>query len=130
MKIGELAALTGCSVQSIRYYEKEKLLSSTQRSEGNFRLYGSVAIEQLKFIKHCRNLDLSLAEIRHLIELNMNPRMQCDDVNRMIDDHIELVMGRIKELNSLQEQLMLLRDTCSNSRTVNECGILKSLSST
>jgi DNA-binding transcriptional MerR regulator len=39
MKIGELAKLTGCSIQSIRYYEKEGLLNSILRSEGNFRLY-------------------------------------------------------------------------------------------
>ena len=39
IKIGELAKLSGCSIQTIRYYEREKLLTSVQRSEGNFRLY-------------------------------------------------------------------------------------------
>ena len=107
MKIGELAALTGCSVQTIRYYEKEKLLPSMLRSEGNFRLYDLAAVEQLKFIKHCRSLDLSLAEIRQLIELNQQPSMQCDDVNHMVDTHIEQVALRIKELQDLQKQLKI-----------------------
>ena len=128
MKIGELAKLTGCSVQSIRHYEKEKLLPSIRRSNGNFRLYDLATVEQLKFIKHCRNLDLSLAEIRQLIELNQQPGMQCDDVNNMVDTHIEQVALRIKELQHLQKQLKSLRDSCSNSRTVKECGILKNLS--
>ena len=44
MKIGELAKLTGCSVQTIRYYEKQNLLESTARSEGNFRLYDTSAV--------------------------------------------------------------------------------------
>jgi Cd(II)/Pb(II)-responsive transcriptional regulator len=128
VKIGGLAALTGCSVQSIRYYEKEKLLPPTRRSEGNFRLYGSATVEQLKFIKHCRSLDLSLVEIRQLIELNLQPGMQCDDVNNMVDAHIEQVALRIKELQHLQKQLNSLRDSCSINRTVKECGILKNLS--
>ena len=127
MKIGELAFLTGCSVQSIRYYEKEKLLPSTRRSEGNFRLYDLATVEQLRFIKQCRSLDLSLAEIRQLFELNLQPGRQCGVVNKMIDNHIEQVALRIKELQHLQKQLKSLQDSCSNGRTVKECGILQNI---
>lgn len=128
MKIGELAKITGCSVQTIRYYEKEQLLASTQRSEGNFRLYDAAAVEQLTFIKHCRNLDLALSEIRQLLALNDSPDMQCDDVNQMIDTHIVQVEIRIKELSQLQQQLKTLRNSCSNERTIEQCGILQTLS--
>jgi len=128
MKIGELAKLTGCSVQSIRYYEKENLLKSKARSEGNFRLYDVSAIEQLMFIKHCRSLDLALSEVRQLIELNQSPGMHCDDVNKMIANHIEQVEQRMTELEKLRQHLTALRDSCSTNRTVEECGILKNLS--
>ena len=128
MKIGELAKLTGCSVQTIRYYEKEKLLKSKTRSEGNFRLYDASAVGQLMFIKHCRSLDLALSEVRQLIELNQSPGMYCDDVNNMIDNHIEQVEQRMKELEGLRKQLISLRQSCSNNRTVGECGIMKKLS--
>ena len=128
MKIGELAKLTGCSVQTIRYYEKENLLKSTARSEGNFRLYDTSAVEQLMFIKQCRSLDLALSEVRQLIDLNRSPGTQCDDVNNMIDNHIEQVEQRMKELKGLRGQLTSLRRSCSNNRTIEECGILKNLS--
>ena len=39
MKIGELAKLTDCQVETIRYYEREGLLPEPARSEGNYRLY-------------------------------------------------------------------------------------------
>jgi len=129
MKIGELAKLTGCSVQTIRYYEKENLLKSKTRSEGNFRLYDTSAVEQLMFIKQCRSLDLAWAEVRQLIDLNQSPGTQCDDVNNMIDNHIEQVEQRMKELEGLRDQLTSLRRSCSNNRTIEECGILKNLSS-
>ena len=62
------------------------------------------------------------------MDLNQQPGMQCDDVNNMVDTHVEQVALRIKELQHLQKQLKLLRDSCSNNRTVKECGILKNLS--
>lgn len=127
MKIGELANVTGCSVQTIRYYEKENLLAPNCRSEGNFRLYDQSAVELLLFIKHCRNLDLSLAEIRQLLQLNNSPQSQCDDVNQMIDHHVQEVEQRITNLRALHRQLKSLRDCCSNDRTVEQCGILKNL---
>lgn len=99
-----------------------------RRSDGNFRLYDPAAVEQLKFIKQCRSLDLSLAEIRQLIELNLQPGMQCDEVNKMVNAHIEHVALRIKELHYLQKQLKSLRASCSINRTIKECGILKNLS--
>lgn len=130
MKIGELSKVTGCSVQTIRHYEKEQLIAAGDRSEGNFRLYDDTAIEKLLFIKHCRSLDLSLPEIRQLLALNRSPDAQCDDVSRMIGAHIEQVEARIQELAKLSEQLKVLRRSCSNRRTVEHCGILRNLSAT
>ena len=129
IRIGELAKLTGCSVQAIRYYEKEKLLPSIQRSEGNFRLYDEASAEQLLFIKLCRGLDLSLSEIRQLLALKRSPGAQCDEVNHMMEAHIHQVEARIRELTQLHEQLSTLRGHCSNQRTVEQCGILQTLSS-
>ena len=129
IKIGELAKLTGFSVQTIRYYEQEKLLPSIQRSEGNFRLYDEASAEQLLFIKLCRGLDLSLSEVRQLLALKRSPSAQCDEVNRMMEAHIQQVEVRIRELTQLHEQLKALRGHCSNRRTVEQCGILQTLSS-
>lgn len=129
MKIGKIARLTGCSVQAIRYYEKEKLLPSTQRSEGNFRLYDESHIEQLSFIKLCRGLGLSLSEIRQLLSLKSSPGAQCDEVNRMMETHIQQVEARIRELMQLNMELKALRGHCSDRQTVEHCGILQSLSS-
>tara|TARA_R110002126_G_scaffold257192_4_gene400217 strand:- start:3066 stop:3479 length:414 start_codon:yes stop_codon:yes gene_type:complete len=127
IKIGELAKISDCSVQSIRHYEKEQLLSAKIRSDGNFRLYDQADIERLLFIKHCRSLDLSLAEIRQLLTLHHSPMSQCEDVNQMIEQHIEQVERRIAELTLLNKQLKALRRSCTSKRTVEHCGILKQL---
>lgn len=127
MKIGELASRSGCSIQTIRYYEQQSLLPSPKRSEGNFRLYDTSNLEQLMFIKSCRRLDLALDEIRGLIALRDTPDMCCNDINTVIDAHLTEVMERINELQNLQHQLKTLRRSCSSHRKVSNCGILQHL---
>ena len=127
MKIGELAEATGCTVQAIRYYEEIQLLKPTQRSEGNYRLYDKSAMERLMFIKQCRSLELALSEIRVLLELIHCPGKKCDDVNLLVDSHIQQIDDRIEALTNLRQQLSSLRRRCSSNRTVERCGILQNL---
>lgn len=127
MRIGELAKRCGCSVQTIRYYEREGLLSSIARSEGNFRLYDNKAEAQLMFIKRCRSLDLTLVKVKQLLTLTQDPYSACDEVNQIVDQHIQRVEERIAELQGLQSQLTGLRGNCAANRTVEQCGIIKEL---
>ncbi|MBU3069201.1 MAG: Cd(II)/Pb(II)-responsive transcriptional regulator [Candidatus Thiodiazotropha taylori] len=127
MKIGELAKSSGCSVQTIRYYEREGLISAPSRSEGNFRLYDSHTLEKLLFIKHCRSLDLALKEIKQLIQLQSSPESNCDEVNNMIDTQLNLVESRIEELKKLHLELSALRHRCERPNTIDQCGIIEGL---
>lgn len=127
MKIGELASRSGCSIQTIRYYEQQNLLPSPKRSEGNFRLYDTSNLEQLMFVKRCRRLDLTLEEIRGLIALKESPDMYCNGINTVIDAHLAEVIARINELQNLQCQLETLRRSCSSRRKISRCGILQNL---
>ena len=127
MKIGKLAKLTGCSIQTIRFYEKEHLLSTPLRSEGNYRLYDRKTLEQLIFIKHCRNLDITLAEIKQLLDLKKSPETQCTDINHLIDEHIKQINLRMTELKKLKGSLTDLRSKCRDNQIVKNCGILQDL---
>ena len=129
MKIGELSKTSGCSVQTIRYYEKEGLLSDPERSEGNFRLYSNKALKELEFVKHCRSLDIPLSDIKRLIELKNKPEESCSSVNALIDRQLTLVNQRMKELNALKKELKLMASSCGSGGTIEACGIIKSLDS-
>ena len=128
MKIGELALRSGCSIQTIRFYERENLLPKPQRSEGNFRLYDTEYEEKLLFIKRCRSLNLSLQEIRELLNYKASPTDYCDEINQMVNEHLNTVKSNIKELQILKNQLEDLRSTCSKETTIEDCGILQQLS--
>jgi Cd(II)/Pb(II)-responsive transcriptional regulator len=127
IRIGELARRTGCSIDAIRYYEREGLLPQAQRSVGNFRLYGEEAVERLQFIRHCRSLDMNLAEIRALLRAQDHPDDTCEDVVEVLDTHIEQVARRIADLERLERYLTELRSCCHEGGVARECAILKGL---
>ncbi|MBY0270935.1 MAG: MerR family transcriptional regulator [Burkholderiales bacterium] len=67
MRIGELATATGVDIETIRYYEREGLLAPPARQTNSYRIYGQAHPERLSFIRHCRALDIPLADIRRLL---------------------------------------------------------------
>ena len=127
MRIGALAQAAGTQVQTIRYYEREGLLPGTRRSEGNFRIYGVAHLERLRFIRHCRGLDMSLDEVRRLLKFKDDPDSDCGDVNMLLDEHIGHVHRRIQELRLLQRQLKALREQCPAAQDAGHCGILSGI---
>lgn len=127
MRIGELAQAAGVEVETIRYYEKEGLMPEPARTNAGYRHYQPEHLEALRFIRHCRSLDMSLAEIRLLGELTHAPAMSCTAVNELIDEHLQRVAQQIESLQGLQGQLQELRRACESGRASADCGILRSL---
>ena len=127
MKIGELASTTGTQVETIRYYEREGLLPTPGRTEGNYRVYNEVHARRLAFIRHCRCLDMTLDEIRVLLHYKDAPTENCGEVDQLLDAHIGHVVSRIKELKALERELRALRASCSEGRSASDCGILGGL---
>lgn len=127
MKIGELAQVAQCTVETIRYYEKEGLISEPERTLANYRKYGANHVERLRFIRNCRALNMTHSEIRGLLGLMNRPEDDCSAVNLLLDNHISHVDTRIAELQLLKQQLILLRQQCQTKRQIEACGILHGL---
>ncbi len=130
MKIGELASASSTPIETIRYYERAGLLPAAGRTEGNFRIYEAPHLERLQFIRNCRSLDMSLDEVRVLLQFRDAPPEDCSGVNALLDEHIGHVARRIKELRALERQLKALRQSCVSVQGVDQCGILTGLADT
>ena len=127
MKIGELAAASDTSVETIRYYERERLLPAAIRTESNYRIYDSSHVERLAFIRHCRCLDMTLNEIRVLLHFKDAPGENCGAVDALLEEHIDHVVSRIRELQVLELELRSLQQQCSPGHLAGDCGILGGL---
>jgi len=127
VKIGELAEMADCQVVTIRYYEKEGLLAKPARTLSGYRLYTEADVERLKFIRHCRDHGMALAEIKALLKLREAPDSDCSAAGELVDRHIAEVEAQIKSLKRLKAHLVHLRKKCPHGGAVSACGILKGL---
>lgn len=130
MRIGELAKLTGCQPETVRFYEQKGLLPSPVRSDANYRLYDASHAGRLHFIRRCRSLGMSLDEVRTLLNFEDHPDKSCGGVNDLVDRHIVEIRRQIDELYTLQTELTELRSRCDTARPAGQCAILKQLNET
>lgn len=110
--IGQAANLSGVSSANIRFYEKEMLISRHGTGAGSYRMYSDEDVHQLRFIRQLRSLDMTLAEVRTLLGLDLRKKRDCQTARDTLDDHIGHVRERLKELKALEKNLIDLRSRC------------------
>ncbi|WP_309678604.1 Cd(II)/Pb(II)-responsive transcriptional regulator [Polaromonas sp.] len=123
--ISEAARLSGVSTANIRFYEKEKLLSPHGRGENSYRFYSDGDVHQLRFIRLCRAMDMSLDEVRTLLALDLTRKADCDAARDALDGHLAHVRARLAELKVLEKDLKALRNRCDGTDA--HCHIIEAL---
>lgn len=127
MQIKALAQATGVEVETIRFYEKQGLLPKPLRKDNGYRDYGASHLEQLSFIRHCRALDMPLADVARLLAVVDRPLVLCDTVDGLIAGQIARVRARLKSMQALERQLLQLQARCDGTHARHACGILTEL---
>jgi DNA-binding transcriptional MerR regulator len=115
LQIGDVASQTGLSADTIRFYERERLLQRPTRSTGGFRLYSKSDIADLDFIRNAQNLGFSLQEIRDLVALRNSRHPDCGQVEKMLEHKIASVRGKIDALHKLERELQRTMIRCQAS---------------
>lgn len=109
LKVSELAERTGISPDTLRYYGRLGLLAETGRTAAGHRYYDETAVERLRFIKGAQWLDLSLGEIRELLEMLDGEGCPCGFsvalVRRRLAE-IDAQRSRLDEMHALLTRLL------------------------
>jgi len=124
--IGQAAKQTGLSAKMIRHYEQAGLLRQANRTDAGYRLYNSVQLQQLGFIKQARTLGFSIAQISSLLGLWQNPNRSSREVKQLAEQHLEEIKQKVAELQQMQKVLQQLADSCCGDER-SECAILEGL---
>ncbi len=126
--IGKVAEQAHVTADSIRFYEREGLISPAGKSEAGYRLYNEEAVRRLGFIKHAQQCGFSLSDIRELLELRSDDRSCCDDIYRVAVEKKLQLEGKIKALSSMSHALSNLMEQCSHDqKALDDCPILGAL---
>lgn len=123
---GAVSKLTGCNLETIRYYEKIGLMPPPPRSAGGHRLYDDNLLRRLHFIRRCRALGFTLAEIRGLLALVDGGNSTCAEVKDVTEDHLRGVRSKIADLKVLERTLKDMVSKCVGDE-VPECPVIDAL---
>lgn len=110
MLIGELAGQLGINPKTIRYYEEIGLLPEPDRTESNYRVYGSEDRERLAFILRARQLEFSLDETREILSFREAGELPCPYVLREMERKIQEIEERMRGLERLRAELGRLKE--------------------
>ncbi len=127
LTIGKLAKAVGVNIQTVRYYERRRLLSPMARRPSGYRLYGDEALRRLHFIKNAQTLGFTLHEIAELLNLRVSSVARCGDVRRKAQAKLVQVAAKVRDLRALAQALQGLIQTCRAGQPSDRCPIVKSL---
>lgn len=126
LTIGKVAERTHCSIETIRFYEKEALLPTPDRTAGGHRLYTTEMIERLVFVRRSRELGFSMAEIRELLSLVDGKQVSCVRVKRIAEEHLDDVREKMADLEKMEKVLDQLSSQCPGDDNP-RCPIIEAL---
>jgi len=128
-RIGELAARCEVTSDTIRFYEKTKLISQPIRNSSGYRMFSKKDEAQVLFILRAKRTGFTLQEISELLSIRIDPgRYTCSEVKTIADDKILELEKRIHEMQQFQTSLKSLSDKCcGGEEEASGCSILDAL---
>ena len=121
--IGELSKRTGVHIETIRYYERIKMLPKPPRTNGGRRSYDAAHVRSLIFIKRSRDLGFSIDDIRELLRLGGPGKAPCREVRDIATDHLDEVRAKIAHLRQVEQLLEKMIALCTGT-AASECPVL------
>jgi MerR family transcriptional regulator, copper efflux regulator len=123
--IGALAKHAGVGIDTVRYYERNGLLSPKARLASGYRRYGAAELSRLRFIRRAQVLGFSLKEVRELLALSK--RRDVARVKRVAERRLADVEQRIANMKRVRNGLISLIAACPGHGPLDACPILNAL---
>jgi len=127
MKIGEAAKLSGLTVKTVRYYADINIIVPQRNSITGYRDFSGEDIAKLQFVGRARKFNFSIQECRELLSLYEDKARPSKNVKKIAIEKISEIKAKLKELESLKNQLSGLANACQGNNRPN-CPILDALS--
>jgi MerR family transcriptional regulator, copper efflux regulator len=123
--IGQLAKRGGVGIDTVRYYERNGLLTPHARLASGYRRYSELELARLRFIRRAQALGFTLKEIKELLALSA--QRDVGRVKRSAQAKLKDVKSRIAALERMRDGLATLIDACPGHGRAADCPILRTL---
>lgn len=124
MRIGEVAARTDVTIQTLRYYERIGLLPTASRQSSGYRRYDPDAVRRVRFIRSAQDLGFTLQEIGDLLGLWAQTGRSCGAVEKRASNTLERIDSKIRDLKRMRSALARYMTACRERHALEECPLL------
>ena len=125
LTIGRVAAAAGVNVETIRYYQRRRLLEEPAKPSGGYRHYPMEMVKRIRFIKRAQSLGFTLEDVAGLLQLNDSDA--CTKTRHLATRKLTLIEQKIHELAAIRDALAELVDQCDRKRKRGACPIIEIL---
>ena len=123
--IGRLAQAAGVNVETVRYYQRIKLMPVPKRAPGGIRRYAAPELSRLQFIKTAQGLGFTLEEVTDLVKLDDGTH--CKEAHDIAAQKLDAVRARLRDLKRIEKALAQLVRQCETRRGAIRCPLIDSL---
>lgn len=128
--IGELAKQANINAQTIRYYERRKLVWPNRRSTAGYRFYTSAELKRVLFIRNAQDLGFTLKEIQELLSLRSKASLNCANAQKKAEKKLEGIREKMRSLKKMERVLVALVSDCESKSPNSLCPILEKMEDT
>lgn len=125
MTVGQLAKAAGVNVETIRFYQRKRLIPVPTQPAQGIRRYEQTYLARVNFIKSAQRLGFNLHEIGQLLRLDEG--MQCTSAARLASRHLVNVRIRLQDITRIEAALTKLLEQCSHHRGDVACPLITAL---
>lgn len=126
LTIGRLASQAGVNVETVRFYERKRLITQPKTYIGKYRQYQENDIHRIKFIKKAQELGFSLKEIQELMILKFDP--DCIEIQQVTEKKIREIEDKINVLENMKNILINLKSKCKDDgMNLKDCPIINAI---
>lgn len=123
--IGAFAKAAGVNVETIRFYQRKRLLTEPARPPGRIRRYGNAEVARVKFVKSAQRLGFSLDEVAQLLRLEDGTH--CMEAAGLAALRLADVRNRLADLTRMEAALAALVEQCGARTRSVSCPLIASL---
>lgn len=127
MNIGQLARQAGVPIDTVRYYERQRLIPEPARSASGYRQYQRDDVIRLDFIRRAKTLGFTLEEIGELMAISGHSSNDMNEMRQKASSKLEVVEARLAELTRMRDALRGLVDACPGHGPLAACPIMAAL---
>lgn len=127
MTIGDVAEAAGVGVETVRYYQRRRLVAQPGKAAGVYRRYGAGHVDRIRFIKRAQALGFSLEEVATLLELEDGTDRR--SIRRIAGTRLEETRRRIADLQRIEHALAHLLHDCETHAKAHRCPIIAAIAS-